>query len=39
MVRGVNTIFSGGEFSQELNLVKQTALDLKKTEKKPGGDS
>lgn len=39
MVRGVNTIFSGGEFSQELNLVRQTAIDLKKTEKKPGGDS
>tara|TARA_Y100000389_G_scaffold85674_1_gene82439 strand:- start:572 stop:727 length:156 start_codon:yes stop_codon:yes gene_type:complete len=40
MVRGVNHMFSGGEFSQELNLIRQTAIDLKKIEKDAsGGDA
>lgn len=37
MVRGVNHMFSGGEFSQELNLIRQTAIDLKKIEKDGSG--
>lgn len=37
MVRGVNHMFSGGEFSQELNLIRQTAIDLKKVEKDATG--
>jgi hypothetical protein len=32
-VRGVNHMFSGGEFSQEVSMIRQTAIDLKKTEK------
>lgn len=34
-VKKVTSIFSGGLFTQELNLIKQTALDLKKVEKRP----
>lgn len=32
-LRGVNSVFSGGNFTQELQMVKQTVLDLKKVEK------
>lgn len=34
-VKIVTSMFSGGEFTQELELIKQTALDLKKIDKAP----
>ena len=34
----IRSTFSGGEFTQDLELAKQTALDLKKKEKTAKGD-
>ena len=34
----IRNTFSGGEFTQDIKLMKQTALDLKKQEKTTKGE-
>ena len=33
----VISVFSGGDFTQELSMVKQSVIDLKKVETEPEG--